>query len=170
MSHFFMQLPCLKEVQGNRDDQTIYQNRTGGCLTPTTIKVGAVVFGLLLIGAGVAMYFLHVNALAAYITGGVGGAVIIGVAIWSIIGCCLRGKNVGMREFTLELTLSQAATITEEEVATILKDNPNLNQLRVDCRSHRMDTNGDRDFKALDAHFTQNIGKSSDAWYIYDRK
>lgn len=124
-----------RRVEANQDDQATHRDTSDGCLTPTTIKVGAVVLGLLLVGAGLAMYFLHVNAIAAYITDGVGGATILGVAVWSIIDC-LRGKNEnseregnnsGVREVIPDLPdLSKIASypqITENDVNELRREN-----------------------------------------------
>jgi hypothetical protein len=164
----------LGRVGENQGEATVHQNTCSLCSTLTMIKVGAVVLGLLLVGAGIAMYFLSVNAIAAYVTGGLGGAAILGVAIWSVVDC-LKGKNgakeVGVRELILDLSKVDAnPKITEEEVAELLRNNPNLKKLRIELRPHSMDTNWDPDFKALDVHFKFNFGQSSGSWYIYDRK
>ena len=82
----------LSGVEANQKSETVHQKHSIECLTPTSIKVKAIVLGLLLAGAGLTLYFLHINAIAAYITGGLGGATILGAAIWSIIDC-LRSKN-----------------------------------------------------------------------------
>lgn len=164
----------LGRVGGNQAGQTVHQTLSQS-FTSTMVKTGAVVLGLLFIGAGTAMYFLNVNAIATYVAGGLGGVTILGVLVWNIIDY-LRGENggvkdIGVKEFILDLSeVEGTLKITEEEVAELLKNNPNLKKLRIKLPLHRMDTKSDPDFKALDAHFKRNFGQSSGTWDIYDRK
>ena len=83
-----------QEPQFRGADKPVHQNTSRP--RSTWIKVGGVVFGLLLVMVGGGLYFSHVNAIAAYTAGGIGGSVILGVAVWSIINC-LRGKKTKVK-------------------------------------------------------------------------
>lgn len=74
------------------------QNKSYSCLPidPTVQKIILFVAGFLLLAAGLSMYFIHVNSIASinpiisYVTMGVGGSLLLGTAIWSVIDL-LRG-------------------------------------------------------------------------------
>ena len=175
----------VKLADTNHVEATVHQSISNSCLTPTTIKVGGVVLGLLLVAAGLTMYFLNINAIAAYITGGMGGASILGVAIWSIKDC-LRdinesskthkvieevkesSINVGVLEFTLDLVQNEGSPkVTEDAVAELLRIYPNLTTLKVTFRPNSLVNNS---FEALEANFNRIPGKSSGHEYTFERK
>lgn len=164
-------MSCLG-IEKKQMEKTVLQNTSSRCATPITIKVGVLVLGLLLIGAGSAMNFLHVNVTASFVTGGLGGATILGLVIWSVVDCQRgKAKDLGVRELKVELSkVEDNSKIAEDKVAELLRNNPNLEKLTVVLQLHRMDTNWEPDFKALDAHFKRNVGESSGSQYVYDRK
>lgn len=80
------------------------------------IKVGGLVLALLLMIAGIAMYFCHFKPMEAYVVGGYGLAGALGIAIWSIIDC-VREKNPGN-------TTSAKPKKTAQDVKVFVKENP----------------------------------------------
>lgn len=159
----------LGRVEENQGQQVVQQNTSGRCTTPSMIKVGALVIGLLLVGTGTAMYFLNVNAIAAYVTGGLGGVAILGVVIWSIVDY-RRSKNgdnmnTDVSEFALDLNQVKDGKITEEKIAALLKDNPNLQKLIIHP-PYPCDINHDMGLCALGAHFKYH----KSVHYITDSK
>ena len=158
-------------IQQKKYDLRIHQNQSKWCSISTVVKVGAVVLGLLLIGMSIAMYFSNVNAIAAYVTGGIGGATTIAIAIWSIIDCMPIVLKELTRKVTIKLTKMEGSpNVTEEEVAELLKNHPHAKRLVLNLRIHRVDSNWNPDFTALETLFTKNADKSNGICYVYDRK
>lgn len=84
--------------------------------TITMVKVGGLVLALLLVMAGLIMYFCHVKALDAYVVGGYGLVGMLGVAIWSTVDC-VREKNSDYKP-------PAKSKRTREDVKAFAKANP----------------------------------------------
>lgn len=84
--------------------------------TITLLKIGGLVLGLLLVIAGISMYFCHAKTMDAYVVGGYGLVGMLGCAIWSIVDC--------VREKNSDIKLSAKTKRTREDVKAFVKANP----------------------------------------------
>ncbi len=103
-------------------------------LSPTRLKVAGVVLGLLLVGSAATLYFLRVNTIAVYSTGAGGAALIMGIAMWSLIDCARksteRAKAVQHQQTSEALSqLAKASEGNSEEIREILRQGCELDQL-----------------------------------------
>lgn len=64
---------------------------------PTVCKITALVMGLLLIGAAVAMHYHNVNAIAVYVTSGIGGVATLVSVIATVVSCCRARREKAER-------------------------------------------------------------------------
>lgn len=69
------------------------------CISPTTQKIIVLIAGLMVLAAGLALYYINLNSIssinpiASYATLGLGSSFILGAVIWGVIDC-IRGKTV----------------------------------------------------------------------------
>jgi ribA/ribD-fused uncharacterized protein len=74
---------------------------SSSCMTPsgssiqgsTLRKIGCLGFAVALIATAVVFHFQSINCIAVYSVGGVGGALILGVAIYSVVDWCKQQKE-----------------------------------------------------------------------------
>jgi len=79
-------------LEGNPDSQSISRERVP-LLNPTRLKVAGFVMGFLLVGLAVTFHCVHINAIAVYSTGSIGGALVIGMAIWTVVDRIRQSKE-----------------------------------------------------------------------------